>query len=266
MSPRAILSAALAVCSAVTLSAQSVRTGQFMDSCSRSREDYVQVCVTRDFMMAAVKALSVDGRENGGITVHGWDKNEIHVIAMIQAHASTESDADAIAKQVAIASNGGDIRASGPSTGRREWWSVSYEVWAPRHTDLTLNASNGGLAVDGVDARLELETVNGGLNLVDVEGDVRGRTVNGGITAELVGDRWRGSGLDLRTSNGGVHLYVPTSYSAMLQTGTVNGGMDIAFPITVQGSLSRQITTQLGAGGATIRATTTNGGVSIRRR
>ena len=143
---------------------------------------------------------------------------------------------------------------------------MSYEVWAPRHTDLSLNASNGGLAVDGVDARLQLETVNGGLNLVDVEGDVRGRTVNGGITAELSGDRWRGSGLDLRTSNGGVHIYIPASYSAMLETGTVNGGMDIGFPITVQGSFSRQISTQLGAGGATIRATTTNGGVSIRRR
>jgi DUF4097 and DUF4098 domain-containing protein YvlB len=237
-----------------------------MNNCNRNRDDYAQVCQTRDFTMAAVKALSVDGRENGGVTVHGWDKNEIQVVAMIQAHAATEADADAIAKQVAVTSNGGEIRASGPSMGRRESWSVSYEVWAPRHTDLSLNASNGGLSVDGVDARLELETVNGGLNLVDVEGNVRGRTVNGGITAELSGDRWRGAGLDLRTSNGGVRVYIPAAYSAVLETGTVNGGMDIGFPVTIQGSLSRQITTQLGAGGATIRATTTNGGVSIRRR
>ena len=239
----------------------------FLDNCNRNRSDYSQACDTRDFTMAAVKALSVDGRENGGITVHGWDKNEIHVVAMIQAHAETDAEANAMAKEVTIASNGGDLRASGPSrNNRHESWSVSYEIWAPRHTDLGLNASNGGISVDGVDARLELETVNGGLNLSDVEGDVRGRTVNGGVTAELVGDRWRGAGLDLRTSNGGVHLYIPSAYSAVLETGTVNGGMDIGFPITVQGSFGRSLSTRLGNGGATIRATTTNGGVSIRRR
>jgi Toastrack DUF4097 len=264
---RATIFAALALSAVGAVGAQSVRTGRSMDDCNnRYRDDYAQVCLTRDVPMAVVKALSVDGRDNGGVTVHGWDKNEIHVVAMIQAHAETDTDAGAIASQVAISSTGGEIRASGPRTGRHESWSVSYEIWAPRHTDLALNATNGGLSIDGVDSRLELETVNGGLNLVDVEGDVRGRTVNGGITAELAGDRWRGAGLDLRTSNGGVRLYIPASYSALLETGTQNGGMDIGFPITVQGSLSRRISTQLGAGGATIRATTTNGGVSIRRR
>jgi hypothetical protein len=34
----------------------------------------------------------------------------------------------------------------------------------------------------------------------------------------------------------------------------------------VQGRISRHITTTLGAGGAKLRAITTNGGVSIRRR
>ena len=36
--------------------------------------------------------------------------------------------------------------------------------------------------------------------------------------------------------------------------------------MTVQGAFGRSFTTQLGSGGATIRAVTTNGGVSIRRR
>lgn len=263
---RATIVSVLSVLATAALEAQSVRTGQFMENCNRNRDDDAQICQTRDFTMAALRALSVDGRDNGGVTVHGWDKNEIHVIAMIRAHAENESDADAIAKQVSIDSNNGELRASGPRGSRREWWSVSYEVWAPRHTDLTLSATNGGLSVDGVDARLELETVNGGINLVDVEGNVRGRTVNGGITAELAGDRWRGAGLDLRTSNGGVRLYVPNSYSAVLETGTQNGHMDVDFPITVQGSFRRQISTQLGNGGATVRAVTTNGAVSIRRR
>ena len=261
------LSAALVAVVAASGAAQSSPATRFMDNCRRNRSDNEQYCETRDFSLAAVRALSVDGRDNGGITVHAWDKNEIQVIGMVQAQAPSANEAQSIARQITITSNNGTIRADGPRTQQNhESWSVSFEIWAPRQTELSLTASNGGISVDGMNSRMSLETVNGGLNLVDIAGDVRGTTVNGGVTAELSGDRWQGSGLDLRTSNGGVHLSIPASYSAVLETGTVNGGMDIGFPMTVQGTFGRSFTTQLGGGGPTIRAVTTNGGVSIRRR
>jgi len=259
--------AALVLCVAATeAAAQATRAARFMDNCRRDRTDDEQFCETRDVTLAPTQSLDVDGRDNGGITVHGWDRNQIQIVAMIQARAETESDAKRIAKEIVVTARDGRVLADGPDSRRDESWSVSYEVWAPRHTALSLTARNGGISVDGVDSRMELETVNGGLNLTDVDGDVRGRTTNGGVTAYLHGDRWNGAGLDLRASNGGVHLYIPSAYSARLETGTVNGGMNIDFPITVQGSLGRSLSTQLGAGGATIRAVTTNGGVSIRRR
>jgi hypothetical protein len=245
------------------------RAARWMETCrdrwnSRDRETF---CETREFTVAAAKSLTADGRENGGVTVHGWDKNEIQVVAMIQTQASSEADARDLAKDVRVLTDGADVRADGPrNLGRRESWSVSYEIWVPRHTDIRLSANNGGLAVDGVDSRMDMETTNGGISLSGVDGDVRGSTTNGGVTVDLAGDKWRGAGLDVRTSNGGVHLIIPSGYSARLETGTVNGGMDIDFPITVQGNIGRRLTTQLGSGGSTIRAMTTNGGVSIRRR
>ena len=246
--------------------AQSDRAERFIDDCRHSRGDRAQFCETRELGLPLAKSLTVDGRQNGGITVHAWDRNETKVTALVRANAETEAEAQDIAKQIVISTAGADVRANGPRSRDDESWSVSYEIWAPRHTDLSLTASNGGIAVDGMDARMQLETVNGGLKLTDVAGDVRGTTVNGGVTAELSGDRWNGAGLDLRTSNGGVHLVVPSNYSAQLETGTVNGRMDIGFPITVQGRFGRRLTTQLGSGGPRIRAVTTNGGVSIRRR
>jgi hypothetical protein len=61
-------------------------------------------------------------------------------------------------------------------------------------------------------------------------------------------------------------MRIPANYSARLETGTVNGGFDIDFPITLQGRIDRRrIATQLGAGGPTIRAVTTNGGVRVRK-
>lgn len=262
-----LLTVAALTAATATLGAQSTQASRFMDNCDRNgNRRSEQFCEVRDFTLGALKGLVVDGRENGGVTVHGWNQGSIQVVAMIQTQAESETEAAAIAKQISITANNGGVRATGPDRGRNESWSVSYEIWAPRGTDLALTASNGGISVDGIDARMELETVNGGLHLADVGGDVRGRTVNGGVTAELSGERWSGAGLDLKTSNGGVHISIPSNYSARLETGTVNGGLDLGFPITVQGSLGKQLTTQLGSGGPTIRAVTTNGGVSVRRR
>jgi DUF4097 and DUF4098 domain-containing protein YvlB len=265
---RLTIATVFALSAASAVGAQQDRASRFLDNCRRGRDDYAQFCEIREFSLPTMKGLVVDGRENGGISIHGWDRAEIKVIAMVQSQAENEGDASAIAKGVQISTTNGGIAASGPTrNSRRESWSVSYEIYAPKQIDLALSANNGGISVENVEGRMELETSNGGLSLNDVAGDVRGRTVNGGINAELTGDRWRGTGLDLKTSNGGVTIYLPTNYSARLETGTVNGGMNLGFPISVQGNLEgRRISTQLGGGGPTISATTTNGGVNIRRR
>jgi DUF4097 and DUF4098 domain-containing protein YvlB len=264
---RAPLVIALVVSALAPAAGQTDRAARFMENCNRNRNDYAQFCETRDFTLPVSQSLSVDGRQNGGIAVHGWNRNEVHVVAMVQTQAETDADASALARSVAITTSAGSIGATGPDrNSRHESWSVSYEIWTPSNTNLTLTAMNGGISVDNVVSQMDLETLNGGLNLTDVDGNVRGTTTNGGVTVNLSGDRWHGTGLDLKTTNGGVHINVPSNYSAMLEAGTVNGGLDLGFPITVQGTVGRRLTTQLGAGGATIRAITTNGGVSVRRR
>jgi DUF4097 and DUF4098 domain-containing protein YvlB len=82
----------------------------------------------------------------------------------------------------------------------------------------------------------------------------------------LDGTAWQGSGLNLETTNGGVHLTVPDNYNAHLETGTTNGRVSIDFPVSVQGTIGRSLSTDLGSGGATIRVRTSNGGVKISRR
>ena len=210
--------------------------------------------------------IRVDAHPNGGVAVVGWDKNEILLCSKITAHARSEEDARALAGEVRIQVSGNTISADGPSTHRRQWWSVSFELRVPNHSDLAVRAQNGGIEVEAVRGEMDLETVNGGLTLRSVAGDVRAETTNGGVNVDLEGERWDGRGLDIRTTNGGVRLWVPERYSATLETGTVNGGLEVEFPVRVQGRLTRRITTQLGDGGPTIRALTTNGGVVVRRR
>ena len=209
--------------------------------------------------------ISVDGRQNGGISIKGWDQNQILVRARIQTGAISGSEAEELAKQVRIETGGAKIFASGPDNRRDFHWDVSYEVFVPRRADLSLEAHNGGIAIADVNGRIDFTALNGGVVLRRVGGSVHGGTTNGGIVVELAGDRWDGETLDVRTTNGGIVISVPENYSAHLETGTVNGGLSIDFPVTVQGKISRELAVNLGSGGPTVRAMTTNGGVRIRR-
>ena len=229
-------------------------------------DDRATHCEVRELTLGARRQLQVDGRANGGVRVRGWNGSAIRVRARVQATARNGAEARALVDAVRI-DDGAVLRAEGPSgLERGEGWSVSYEIMVPRATDLDVEAQNGGVDVAGVRGTLELRTVNGGLRLADVEGDVRARTSNGGVSVELSGDRWEGRGLDVETSNGGVKLVIPEPYAASLETGTTNGGMQIDFPVMVQGRIGRQLRTELNGGGAPIRVMTTNGGVTVQRK
>jgi DUF4097 and DUF4098 domain-containing protein YvlB len=210
--------------------------------------------------------ITVDGKKNGGVSVKGWDRGEIFVRSKIQTWADTEAEAQAIGGQIRVETGGGRIYAEGPATGNHQGWSVSYEVFVPRNSNLSLKAHNGGVSIADVRGQIEFNVVNGGASLKRLAGNVKGQTTNGGLSIELAGTQWDGEGMNVRTTNGGVSMLIPENYSAHLETGTVNGGMKIDIPITVQGKIERDLSIDLGSGGATVRATTTNGGISIKRK
>ena len=230
-------------------------------------DEYYRTCEVREESLPA-GPLTVDAGRNGGIQVEGWEKNEIRIRAVVSANARSEADAKRLAAEVQVQAGGGKVTSTGPSTGGREWWSVSFRINVPRTNDLDLNANNGGVSISGVTANIRFQTTNGGVRLTDLGGDVRGETRNGGLNVMLSGNRWDGTGLDVATSNGGVNLSIPEGYNADLTTRTVNGGFRTDFPMTIQGELSprRGISTTLGSGGPPVRVRTTNGGLRINKR
>lgn len=237
------------------------------DSCDqrwgdRNRE---RACLTLDQEIGDPGYIEVDGGVNGGVSVEAWNRDVVSVRAKVWASAPSVARAEALADEVRLSVRGGRLSADGPDSGRQESWGVSWEVMVPRDTDLDLETHNGGIDIEGVDGRISFRALNGGVSLIDVAGDVEGRTTNGGLDVELSGTRWDGAGLDVQTTNGGVTVRVPTNYSAQLETGTVNGGIELDFPVTVQGRLGRRLDVTLGEGGPTVRAVTTNGGVKLER-
>jgi hypothetical protein len=226
-------------------------------------------CEIREQTLAPAGApITIDGRQNGGISVKGWDQNQVLVRARVQTGAPTAQEAADLGRQIRIETSGAKIFASGPENRKNYHWDVSYEVFVPRRADLSLETHNGGISISEVNGKIDFTALNGGVVLKKVGGAVRGSTTNGGLVVELSGDRWDGEMLDVRTTNGGIVMSVPENYSAHLQTGTTNGGINVDFPVPGQAERnerSKQLAVNLGSGGATVRAITTNGGVRVKR-
>jgi DUF4097 and DUF4098 domain-containing protein YvlB len=236
---------------------------EFCSSDNYSSDGRVSFREVREMTIPATSLVSVNGDRNGGIRVIGSERADVLVRACVQAWGTSDEAAKASASAIKIATSP-VVKAENASDDN---WSVSYEVLVPRNTNLKLNAHNGGISIAGVEGTMEFETTNGGVNLSEVAGDVKGRTTNGGVNVVLSGNSWRGSGLDVTTSNGGVHLTIPETFAAHVETGTVNGGFksDIAALNVERSERSRsmRISTDLNGGGAPVRVITTNGGIKI---
>jgi DUF4097 and DUF4098 domain-containing protein YvlB len=261
-------------CCAITMLGSLVVSGtahaqqsaqEWLEQCRRGNANRVTHCEIRESTLPATSALAINARPNGGIEVRAWDRDEVRVVAKVQAHAPTEAEARQIASQVRVDARAGQVSSDGPRALNNRGWSVSYDVFVPRRIDLTLSGTNGGLGVEEVEGRMNLTTTNGGISIRGAAGEVRGITTNGGIDVRLSGGSWRGAGLDLRTTNGGVTLHAPANYSARVTARTTNGGINTEFPMTVQGRIGRSLEGEIGQGGALLNITTTNGGIRLMR-
>lgn len=248
----------------------SARQNQSADDWCRSESwggDRQSACDVREFTVAATGgALEVQGT-NGGIQVSGESRGDVHIAAKVVTRASTEARARELASAIVLNPTSDHVEAEGPrNLPDGESWSVSYRLTVPRALDLSLRTTNGGISIRDVESKVAFATTNGGVKLIGVSGDIRGRTTNGGVDVELDGSGWVGEGLDVETSNGGVRLTVPDTYSAQLEVHTRNGGMNVDVPGAAQDRRARDVSVQLGSGGAPIKLRTTNGGVKVSRK
>lgn len=227
------------------------------------RQPYL--CEEREQIIPAQPELDVEPGHNGGIRIRGWSSPNIRIRSRVDASAETDARAKALVSGVRITAVDGRLRSDGRMTMRREHWSTTFYIDVPNNTRLALATHNGGISIEAFRGDVVMRAINGGITLRDVGGDIRGHAQNGGVRIELTGRRWDGTGLDVEGQNGQVRIMLPADYSAELETGTVNGRVEIDFPTLMHPGKQRLFTTTLGSGGPKIRAVTHNGGVVVRR-
>ena len=228
--------------------------------------DRARHCEMREQTVPSIGRLAVDEVHNGSATVKGWLRSEVLVRARVESAADTEAAAAGMAQQVSIDASGGQVRAAGPEAVNDSWWSVSYEIFVPQNTDLSLKAHNGSITISDVRGQIRFEGHNGSVRLRRVGGDVSGGTVNGSVQVDLTGGIWDGRQLEVSTHNGSVTINMPSYYSAHFQAETGQGRIQTDFPVTMSGNLQpHHLDFNSGAGGPLIHVTTVNGGVRLHR-
>jgi hypothetical protein len=142
--------------------------------------------------------------------------------------------------------------------------SVEFTVKLPAGVRMDGSTVNGAVDIDGATSSVVARTVNGGVSARSTGGPVSAETVNGSInvrTASLGGDR-----TDYKTVNGSITVDIAEGSNVDLDMSTVNGNVSSDFPITIEGNISRKhIRGTLGKGGPTVRLSTVNGSIRLRK-
>src|SRR5689334_7916543 len=127
---RSVLIAALVTFTGVAAFAQKEKikekNGSLTCNDGWSNDRLVGNCEIREQTLAlSGGTIAIDGRQNGGVSVKGWDQNQVLVRARVQTAAPTEDEARALAGQIKIETSGAKIFASGPESRRDYHWNVS---------------------------------------------------------------------------------------------------------------------------------------------
>jgi DUF4097 and DUF4098 domain-containing protein YvlB len=144
---------------------------------------------------------------------------------------------------------------------------VTYRVTLPRGVRVVAATVNGDIVMDSLSGSIDAETTNGQIHIVEAAGAGRASTTNGNIRAEFR-QLAEGSNLELRTTNGGIVVYVPGSTRAEIDASTVNGAVTSDFAVLSDGSTSwrrKSLRGAINGGGGRVTLETVNGSIQLRK-
>ena len=220
---------------------------------------------------------------NGSVRVEEGTGNTVEVRAEKQWRRGNPDDVKITVKQ--IGSGSGDVlicalwndRSSCDEDGyhsHNDGWfhgdndrndvSVQFVVKLPAGVKIDASTVNGGVTVDGATSDVVARAVNGSVDARSSGGAVSARTTNGDVMVSSA--RLDSGNNEFSTVNGTVTVSLPASVNADVDMRTVNGSLTSDFPLTVEGSFNpRRLHATLGKGGATLRLSTVNGSIRLRK-
>lgn len=179
---------------------------------------------------------------------------------------------------------------------------LEIEVVTPRQSDLVIRTGDGGVEIERITGRVEVETGDGHIRCAELKGDVRVHTGDGGVevraldgtlaafsgdgsvrvsgrfdgleletgdgrvVAEALQGSKIGEGWSIATGDGPVTLRLAGPIAADVDARTNDGSISTDFPISVSGSWGRRrLHGALNGGGPPIRLRTGDGSIRLEK-
>lgn len=141
---------------------------------------------------------------------------------------------------------------------------VDFTVRVPAGVRLIARTVDGDVEAASLDGNIEAYSVLGNIR-ISTAGYARARTITGSITASLGSANWPGQ-IEFETITGEITLKLPANSNTELHAESTTGNITTEFPLTVQGSATRQsMNGSIGNGGRKLSLKTISGPIRLLR-
>lgn len=230
---------------------------------ARERETITEVFETGEHPRLSLKNI------NGDLTVTGWDKDTIEVIAVKSANSKENLDAllvntrlDDDRLRIDVKYEDDDHHHRGEGVQQR----VDFTIHVPHGTRINaIELVNGNIEIKDVEGDVDASSVNGEVSGEKLDGHVALATVNGEVSLVANG---RADSIRMNSVNGGVLLVLPKKFDARITAGTVHGSirtMNGFADVDATSFTGSSLEGTLGKGGLKVELNTVNGNIEIRR-
>ena len=140
----------------------------------------------RNVPLSGVQGLTIRASEQGGVSIHGWDRPYAHLTVCKYAEGLTDSEATTALRDVGIGFANGELFTRGPGVDNNHVWWIHMILKLPRNANVNVVSANGGISIRNMTGKVTAHARNGGISLASCAGDNRLSTENGGIAVENV--------------------------------------------------------------------------------
>jgi hypothetical protein len=232
--------------------------------------------------------ITIVGAPIGSITIEGWPRSEVEVVAEIEQQAETEDDLNRLAALNGFIFDSDSNHVSILSTGTHDKsllrrvakdfpkrllglpWKIDYVVRVPANSDLEINGGRGAIKVSGVEGAIRLSAAESETNLTLTGGTVSATVAIGNVLLSIPVRSWRGSGAEVRVAAGSLVIEVPPGFNGdvdadILRAGKIEDAYG-AFESRQKGGLTpTAIRARAGSGGPFFKFTVGDGTVVFRK-
>lgn len=210
---------------------------------------------------------------NGLISVEGWDKNEVKLVAVKIADtrerlADVDIKINNTADSLRVEADYSEWKNRSGSWKNSGKLDVEFHLMVPQTAVLDgIEAVNGPITISNMANVTKASAVNGNVTGSNLRGTVVFSTVNG--TAEVdLGALQSESRISLSTVNGRANLVMPSDANATIRADSQNGNIVNDFGLTVNKGqyIGRNLSGTIGNGAAKVTLESVNGNLAIRRK